>query len=104
MGQAWAGEVKELLIEIKQAVEKALEQGAGAPSKSQKRRFEKNYDQLIAKGLGLPENKNPPPSGKRGRPKQNKAKDLLDRLWDIKARRSRLCTTSPSHLTITEPN
>jgi transposase len=80
MGQAWAVEMKDLLTEIKQAVEQAIEQGAGALSRAQQRRFEKNYDQLIAKGLGLPENKRPPPSGRRGRPKQNKAKNLLDRL------------------------
>lgn len=85
MGQAWAGEMKNLLTEIKQAVEQAIEQGAGALSKAQKRRFEKNYDQLIVKGLGLPENKQPPPSGKRGRPKQNKAKNLLDRLSQHKS-------------------
>src|SRR5262245_54772356 len=72
--------MKDLLTEIKQAVEQAIEQGAGALSMAQQRRFEKNYDQLIAKGLGLPENKRSPPSGRRGRHKQNKAKNLLDRL------------------------
>lgn len=80
MGQAWAGEMKDLLTEIKEAVEQAIEQGAGALSKARQRRFEKNYDQLIAKGLELPENQPPLPNGKRGRPKQNKAKNLLDRL------------------------
>lgn len=85
LGQAWAKEMKDLLIEIKQAVEQAIEQGADALSKSRRRRFEKNYDQLIAKGLGLPENKRPPPNGGRGRPKQNKAKNLLDRLSQHKS-------------------
>jgi transposase len=85
MGQAWAGELKDLLTKIKQAVEQASEQGLIALSKTQQRRFEKNYDQLIAKGLGLPENKQPPPSGKRGRTKQNKAKNLLDRLLQHKS-------------------
>ena len=84
IGQAWAGEMKDLLIKIKQAVEQAIKQGLMALSKAQQRRFEKNYDQLIAKGLGLSENKKPPPSGKRGRTKQNKAKNLLDRLSQYK--------------------
>lgn len=86
MGQAWAGEMKDLLISIKQEVEQAIEQGLMALSKAQQRRFEKNYDELIAKGLELPENKQPPPSGKRGRPKQTKAKNLLDRLSQHKSK------------------
>jgi len=80
LGQAWAKEMKDLLVEIKQAVEQARERGEGALAKAPQRQFEKTYDQLIAAGLELPENTPPPATGKRGRPKQSKAKNLLDRL------------------------
>ncbi len=80
MGQAWAEGMKDLLVEIKQAVEQASERGATALPKAQQRRFERIYDRLIAAGLRLPENQPPPPEGKRGRPKQSKEKNLLDRL------------------------
>ncbi|MGQ0601557.1 MAG: IS66 family transposase [Anaerolineales bacterium] len=80
MGQAWAKEMKDLLVEIKVAVEQASERGATALPEAQQRRFEQAYDRLIAAGLELPENQPPPPNGQRGRPKQSKAKNLLDRL------------------------
>jgi len=85
MGQAWAKEMKDLLLEIKVAVEQAIEQGLLALPQAQQERFEQDYDRLIGAGLGLPENKPPPPNGKRGRPKQNKAKNLLDRLSQHKS-------------------
>lgn len=80
MGQAWAKEMKDLLVEIKDAVEQARERGATALPLAQQRRFEQSYERLIAAGLELPENQPPPPNGKRGRNKQSKAKNLLDRL------------------------
>jgi transposase len=80
LGQAWAKGMKDLLVEIKAAVEQARERGATARSPAQQRRFDKTYEQRLAAGLELPENQPPPPNGKRGRPKQSKAKNLLDRL------------------------
>jgi transposase len=80
LGQAWAKEMKDLLVEIKAAVEQARARGATALSQAQQRRFDKTYEQRLAAGLELPENQPPPPNGKRGRPKQSKAKNLLDRL------------------------
>ena len=85
IGQGWAKELKDVLIGIKHAVAHALERGAATLPKTQQRRFEKEYDQVIARGLALPENQPPPPTGKRGRPKQSKAKNLLDRLSDYKS-------------------
>lgn len=80
LGQAWAKEMKDLLVEIKEAAEQARARGATALRQAQQRRFDKTYDQLLAAGLEFPENQPPPPNGKRGRPKQSKAKNLLDRL------------------------
>jgi len=80
MGQDWGKDLKDLLVKIKEAVEQASERGATTLPRARQRRFEKAYDQLIAAGLQLPENQPPPPNGKRGRLKQSKAKNLLDRL------------------------
>jgi transposase len=79
-GQGWAKEMKELLGKIKHAVAHAKERGAQALSKAQQRRFAQTYDQLLTSGGQLPENQPPPATGKRGRRKQSKAKNLLDRL------------------------
>ena len=80
MRQTWAGKMKTLLVKIKQAVEQAAATEANSLPTAQQRKFERAYDRLIAAGLRLPENKQPPPSGKRGRTKQSKSKNLLDRL------------------------
>lgn len=79
-GQGWAKEMKALLGKIKHAVDHARERGARALSKAQQRRFAQTYDHLLSTGLQLPENQPPPATGKRGRRKQSKAKNLLDRL------------------------
>lgn len=80
MGQAWAREMKSLLVEIKHAVEQAHARGESALAQVSQQQFEQSYDQLLAAGFGLPENQPPPATGKRGRLKQSKAKNLLDRL------------------------
>lgn len=85
LGQGWAGEMKALLVTIKQAVARARAGGATALAKGQQRRFAKRYDRLLATGLQVAENHPPPATGKRGRPRQTKAKNLLDRLGQYKA-------------------
>jgi transposase len=80
LGQGWAQEMKELLVAIKHAVERARANEATALPTAQQWRFEKRYEHLLTTGLALPENRPKPPTGKRGRPKQSKAKNLLDRL------------------------
>jgi transposase len=85
LGQAWGKEMKDLLLDIKQSVEQASQQGASCLPTARQREFEKAYDEVIASGLALPENHPPPPNGKRGRQKQSKAKNLLDRLSQHKA-------------------
>jgi transposase len=78
--QAWAGEMIKLLVEIKEAVEGAKEQGQLASSDSQQLDFAARYDQLIAQGFQANPPPPDPPVKKRGRKKQSKAKNLLDRL------------------------
>lgn len=80
MKQEWASKMIELLLEIKQAVEEVAATGARQLPAEKQEQFEQAYDRIICEGLGLPENQPPPPTGKRGRQKQSKAKNLLDRL------------------------
>jgi transposase len=78
--QAWAGEMKQLLVKIKQSVEKTAAIGATTLPKAAQRKFERAYDRLITQGLQLPENQQRQRTGQRGPAKQSKAKNLLDRL------------------------
>jgi transposase len=80
LGQGWARGMKDLLLAIKHAVAQARARGASTLPRAQQRRFARTYDHLLATGLQVPDNHPAPPGGKRGRPKQNKAKNLLDRL------------------------
>ena len=76
--QAWAGQMKALLLEIKKAVELAQEQGRPRLHPLQECRFLGRYRTLLKAGYKA----NPPPasSGKRGRDKQGDARNLLLRL------------------------
>lgn len=85
MGQAWATDLQELLLKIKDAVAEASVQGRTALPLVQQQEFAKSYDEIVAAGLQLPANQPPPPDGRRGRRKQSKAKNLLDRLAKYKA-------------------
>jgi transposase len=77
--QTWAGELLDLLLEIKRTVEAA--QQAAALSAEQITTFEAQYAQWVLQG----EQANPPlnrVAGQRGRVKQSAARNLLDRLRD----------------------
>lgn len=79
--QSWAEAMVKLLVEIKQTVESAQQQGQACLSGEQLAQFDRRYDQLIAEGRQA--NPLPPPDPgpkKRGRLKQSQAKNLLDRL------------------------
>ena len=76
--QAWAKGLKELLLEIKQAVDDARGRKLAELSSPVKQGFEGRYDEYLKAGSKA----NPPPerTGKAGRPKRGKAGNLVDRL------------------------
>jgi transposase len=78
MEQGWAQELRELLLEIKQATDAAREQGVAEMAAETQRAFEARYDALLEGGLRM--NPPPEPTGKRGRPPRGKAGSLVDRL------------------------
>ena len=77
-GQAWAQEMACLLLEAKAAVEVAKEAGAERIEAGALAGYRERYRQIIAAGFaGNPE---PARTGRRGRPRQGKARSLLLRL------------------------
>lgn len=77
-GQKWAGRMKALLLEIEEAVREEAASGRTALAPERARKFGVRYQRLLEAGLKA----NPPPlrTGKKGRPKQTKGKNLVDRL------------------------
>jgi transposase len=77
--QAWAKDLKTLLLEMKTAVEQARLRGEARVGDAERSAFVTRYENLLASGLAA----NPPPerhSGQRGRVKQSPALNLLERL------------------------
>jgi transposase len=77
--QAWAKELKALLLEMKHAVAVARASGAATLPVAERRVLRTRYHALLAAGLAA----NPPPlrrPGQRGRLKQSPARNLLARL------------------------
>jgi transposase len=78
--QDWADKMNALLVEIKKVVEEAKQQGQTALTDQQQVDFEARYDHLIVQGFEANPPPPDPPVKKRGRKKQSKARNLLDRL------------------------
>ena len=75
--QAWAKELAELLVEIKTACDTAAEHILSPPLQND---FIARYEAIIQAGLAAQPPPGAKPPTKRGRHKQSKAKNLLDRL------------------------
>ena len=79
-GQDWPEEMIELLLEIKELVDKRKIEGASELDPETVALFNHKYATLVKKGYAA----NPPPKEevvkKRGRKKQSKARNMLDRL------------------------
>lgn len=94
--QPWAGELIELLLEMKTAKEKSISENKTALSKNILKQLEEKYDKILNKGLIS--NPFAPPiylkgqKKKRGRPKKTKPRNLLERLRDYKSDIIRFCT------------
>jgi transposase len=77
--QAWAKDLKALLLEMKRAVEAARTRGDERLGAALRSAFLTRYEELLANGLAA----NPPPERRphqRGRVKQSPARNLLERL------------------------
>lgn len=89
LNQPWAREMKDLLLDMKQAVQQAREEGKRELEILALGRFHRRYDLLLWQGYQA--NPPPPPTKKAhgGRTKQNPARNLLDRLsthkWQVLA-------------------
>ncbi len=79
--QAWAKELKTLLLEMKAAVEQARTRGEGRLGRAERDAFVARYGQLMAEGLAANPPSERPPGRKKGRPKQSPPRNLLERLW-----------------------
>jgi transposase len=81
--QPWAGNMKDLLREMKAAVATAQANGLTQVSAAQRHDLHTRYDALLLAGLAAnPPPPLPPPEGRRrGRRKQSPARNLLERLW-----------------------
>lgn len=77
-GQAWAQKLIQLLLNMKAAVVAAQAAGQTELPAKQRAGYEAAYTRFLNEGLLA--NPPPKPTGKRGRPKQTPARNLLDRL------------------------
>lgn len=78
--QTWAKDLKEVLLQMKRAVEQARSRGEERLDAADRGAFVARYQELLAAGLAA----NAPPErrpGQRGRVKQSPARNLLERLW-----------------------
>jgi transposase len=78
--QAWAKELKGLLLQMKAATDQARAQGATHLLQFERDGFVARYEALLAAGLAA----NPPPARhphQRGRIKQSPVRNVLERLW-----------------------
>lgn len=80
MNRAGAGEMKQLSVAIKPAIDTAKEQDQASLAAAQVQEYEQRYAAILQIGTEEEQQHPPPPSGRRGTKKQSKSKNLLDRL------------------------
>jgi transposase len=78
----WANKMITHLLKIKKAVDQAQTIGKTALDNIDILRFERRYLRILKEGFAV--DIPPKPTNKRGRPKQSKAKNLLDRLSNFR--------------------
>ena len=78
--QPWAGQLHDLLLEMSRFVEQQKAAGVQRLAAEQLATWRQRYDALIAEGRAANPPLPPPQEKRRGRPKQSKAQNLLDRL------------------------
>ena len=78
--QAWASEMKELLLESKAAVEQARAEGRSSLHPLEVADWKARYQARLSQGYLANPPDPPPKTGKKGRRKQSTARNLLDRL------------------------
>ena len=78
--QSWAGEMKRLLLDIKAAVEQARAAGCTSLHPLEVQDWKAQYVAVLQAGYQANPPDPPPEAGKKGRPKQSAARNLLDRL------------------------
>ncbi len=83
--RTWAGQMQALLGEIKRAVDIAKAQAQTALAPTQIADYAQRYVAILQAGLEEEYHDPSPPSGQRGRKKQHKSKNLLDRLAQYQA-------------------
>lgn len=82
--QGWAKEFAELLIEMKQAVEQAKASGRSSVAEDVSTSLIQRYECLLTRGYEANPKDPPPLRPQKGRSKQSKARNLLDRLRNQK--------------------
>jgi transposase len=78
--QAWAGQMQELLLDMKAAVDQARAEGRQALHPFEVQDWKTRYVALLEEGYQANPPDPPPAAGRRGRRKQSPARNLLDRL------------------------
>ena len=81
---SWAKDLHTLLLRINKEVDRATQKGKTALSKARLQHHLAHYDTITSASLHLYEKTVPPKPKKRGRQKQSKGKNLLDRLIKYK--------------------
>ena len=82
--ERWAGKMKKLFLRMHKLVAQAKERGQGTLARSTRRKLEHKFNKIVASGFKYHEEDEVFARGARGKIKQTKGKNLLDRLKNYK--------------------